>query len=344
MFRCAFLGCGPRARGHAEAYAGITRGEIVAISDLDEARRERFGEEFGVARRYSDAREMLERERPDVLHLVTNPELRVPLMTLADEYRVPAVIVEKPIAVDASDYRALRELAARTRTKFVVNHQLRFHPKIRELQRDIVGGRIGAVRYLEASARLGLSGQGTHITDLIFAFHGDQGPASVFGLVSGGDWLSGNHPAPQMAEAALTFADGVRGAILCGTNAPAVAEAPGHMHKRIAVYGTRGHVEWQMEAWERLTLDGGHESGVYRYHEEDVLGQQALTEAVFDWLDDASRVHPNNLATSLTEFEVILALFASALHRAPVGLPFTPEEDLLPQLQAALAHGRLMEK
>jgi predicted dehydrogenase len=308
----------------------------VAICDLDEARRNRIGSEFGIARRYSDAREMLQRERPDVLHLVTNPELRVPLMTLADECGVPAVIVEKPIAVDASDFRTIQELGRRTRTKFVVNHQLRFHPKIRELQREVASGRIGALRWVEASARLGLSGQGTHITDLIFAFHGDQGPASVFGQVSGADWLSGSHPAPELAEAALTFADGLRGAILCGKNAPAVAEAPDYMHKRIAVYGTHGHVEWQMEAWERLTLDGGYERGTYRYHEEDLLGQRALTEAVFDWLEDDARVHLNNLATSLAEFEVILALFASGLRRAPVTLPFAPEADLLPELRRTL--------
>jgi hypothetical protein len=41
--------------------------------------------------------------------------------------------------------------------------------------------------------------------------------------------------------------------------------------------------------------------------------------------------------TSLAEVNVLLALYESALCRAPVALPFAPEEDLLPQLRAVLA-------
>jgi predicted dehydrogenase len=339
MYRSAFLGCGPRARGHAEAYARITRAQRVAACDVDEARLNRFADDFGITRRYTDPREMLERERPDLLHIVTNPGLRVPLMTLADEHGVPAAIVEKPIALDAADFRAIAELARRARTKFVVNHQLRFHPKVRELCRDVAEGRIGTIRLIDLSARANLSEQGTHVTDLMFAFQNDRAPTAVFGQVSGGKRLAEAHPAPEMAQASLVLADGARGVIQCGTNAPVVPEAPAsiYMHKRIAVYGTRGYVEWRMDAWERHTPDGGYEHGSYRYPEEDLLGQAALTEAVCDWLDDEARPHPNNLATSLAEVNVLLAIYESALHRAPVALPFAPEEDLLPQLRAALA-------
>jgi hypothetical protein len=57
------------------------------------------------------------------------------------------------------------------------------------------------------------------------------------------------------------------------------------------------------------------------------------------WVNDPSRVHPNNLATSLAEFEVILALVASGLRRTPVALPFTPEAELLPALRSVLSVG-----
>jgi predicted dehydrogenase len=338
MYRSAFLGCGPRARGHAEAYARLTRAQAVAACDLDEARLNRFADDFGITRRYTDAREMLERERPDLLHIVTNPGLRVPLMTLAEEHGVPAAIVEKPIALDASDFRAITELSRRARTKFVINHQLRFHPKVREFCRDVAEGRIGRVRLIDASARALLAEQGTHVTDLMFAVQGDQAPASVFGQVSGANRLADTHAAPEMAQATLVLAQGAQGVIQCGTNAPVVPEAPSsiYMHKRIAVYGTRGYVEWRMEAWERLTPEAGYEHGRHSYAEEDLLGQAALTEAVCDWLADDTQVHPNNLATSLAEVNVLLALYESALRRAPVALPFAPEEDLLPKLRAAL--------
>jgi predicted dehydrogenase len=340
-YRTAFLGCGPRAREHAAAYQGITRGEIVAICDLDAARRDAFGEQFSVARRYADAAEMLERERPHLLHIVTAPALRVPLMTLAAEHNVPAALVEKPLALDGGDYLAIRALGERTRTRFVVNHQLRFHPKIREFQADLQADRIGALRYLDASARLFLAGQGTHVIDLMFALNGDVRPTTVFGQVAGAAGLSGSHPAPEMACATITFANGVRGALEVGKNARRNNPEGEHFHKRIAAYGTQGFVEWQMEQWERSAPATGYEQAAHRYREEDRLGQRALTEAVFDWLDDETRVHPNNLDTSLAESNLVLGLYASALRRTPVSLPFAVEEDLLPRLRAALAHDKL---
>jgi hypothetical protein len=41
----------------------------------------------------------------------------------------------------------------------------------------------------------------------------------------------------------------------------------------------------------------------------------------------------------VAEFNVILAIYASALRRAPVALPVAPEVDLLPALRATLAGG-----
>ena len=130
MHRSAFLGCGGRARGHAHAYRDITRGQMVAICDLNEERLKSFGDEFGIKQRYTNIHEMLDKEKPDVLHIVTQPDLRVPLMTIAADHKVPAAIVEKPIALDSADYKAISELGRKSKTKFVVNHQLRFHPKV----------------------------------------------------------------------------------------------------------------------------------------------------------------------------------------------------------------------
>lgn len=135
-YRCAFLGCGPRARGHVAAYEHITRGEIVAICDLNTERLNTFGDQYGIERRYTELDEMLVVEKPDVVHLVTPPTLRVSLMTWLSEAGVPGVIVEKPICIGADDYKALRRLEAQSSTKFAVNHQLRHHPKILEFLAD----------------------------------------------------------------------------------------------------------------------------------------------------------------------------------------------------------------
>ncbi|HOJ20457.1 MAG TPA: Gfo/Idh/MocA family oxidoreductase [Armatimonadota bacterium] len=332
-YRCAFLGCGPRARSHALAYQQITRGEIVALCDLNESRLNDFGDTFSVAARYTDLDEMLRKEKPDVVHLVTPPTLRVGLMTRLAEAGVPGVIVEKPICIGADDYKALRELEARSETRFVVNHQLRHHPRILEFLGEVSAGKIGQVRFLDATARLPMAGQGVHVLDLMFAFNGYAKPTSVFGASSGYDDINGTHPTAKSAEYLITFENGARGVLMAGVGAPTFTEGPTYMHKRIAVYGTHGFRHWRMDAWERSLPDGTVESQTHVYREEDIIGQAGLTNALFDWLDDPARVHPNNLATSLDEWLVILAGYASTVEARAIELPFDPPADLLDQFK-----------
>jgi predicted dehydrogenase len=336
MYRTAILGCAGRSRGHARAYEHVSRGQIVAVCDLDEKLLNTFGEEFGIKNRYTDIHAMLDKEEPDLLHIVTRPAFRAPLMTIAAEHKVPAAIVEKPVAIDSEAFQAIAALNQKSATKFVLNHQLHFHPKCLELQRDVEEGRIGAVRFLEVSARLNLLGQGTHVLELMFAFNSDATPTSVFGQISGGQGLDSKHPAPDMAEAAIAFDNGARGLLLCGENAPSVADGlGGSRHKRISVYGTRGFIQWQMDAWER-GVPNGYEHGTKSYGEEDVLGQAGLTEAVFDWLENESSPHPTRLEHALVQFNVILGIYASAMEYKPVQLPYKPEGNFLEKLKATL--------
>ena len=237
MFKCAFLGCGPRARGHARGYQTVPRGQIVAICDLDDQRRNEFGDEFGVQTRYTDLHEMLDTERPDVLHIVTLPSLRVELMSLAAAHQVPAVIVEKPIALQGEDFRQLRELNATSPTKFCVNTQLHFHARNQELRRDVEEGRIGAVRCIDVSARSTPLDQGVHVLELAHSYNSFAAFTSVFGQVADGAELASAQPAPGMAAASLSFANGVHGMLVCGACAPLATDRTDvrYAHKRAAV-------------------------------------------------------------------------------------------------------------
>jgi predicted dehydrogenase len=332
-FRCAFLGCGPRATGHANAYEHITRGEIVALCDMNEERLTAFGDKYSVAARYTDLGEMLAKEKPDVVHHVTPPTLRVELMTQLAEAGVPGVIVEKPICIGADDYKALRALEARSDTKFAVNHQLRHHPRIVDYLADVEAGEIGEVRFVDASAVLPMAGQGVHVLDLMFAFNGYAAAQTVFGASSGYDDINGTHPTARTAQSLITFTNGTRGALQAGEGAPTFVEGPNWMHKRIAVYGTNGFLHWRMNGWERSVPDGTIDAGEQEYAAQDVIGQANLTNAMFDWLEDDGKVHPNNLATSLDEWLVILAGYLSTIEARPVDMPFDPPDDLLEQFR-----------
>jgi predicted dehydrogenase len=311
---------------------------LAALCDLNEERLHAFGNDFDVDKRYTDIHEMLDKEKPHLLHIVTPPTIRYSLMRIASDHAVPAAIVEKPIALQGEDYRDILGLCQASGTKFIVNTQLHFHPNNLRLKEDVAGGRIGDVRFVDGSARSTPVDQGPHVMELVSSYVQWAAPASVFGQVSGGRHLNSGQPSPDNATAAVTFADDVRAQVTFG-----VAAAPKshdndsvYMHKRVAAYGSAGWVHWYMAGWERFTRQNGYESGHHSYGEQDVLGQAGLTEAALDWVLDDDKPHPTRLERSLRDFNTILGLYVSALTRAPVSLPFDPPDGLLDSLRQTL--------
>ena len=346
MYKTAMLGCGGRARGHADAYRFVKRGKLAAICDMNEERLHNFGDDFGISSRYTDLDEMLEKEKPDVLHIVTTPvvpsseeRLRYPLMKQASDYGVPAAIVEKPVAIEGEDWKQIARLAERTKTKFVVNTQLNFHPKNLELKRDVAEGRIGEIRFIDASARSMPAEQGGHVLQLVSSYIDNSHPVRVLGQISGSKNLkAASHPSPLHAVGHVLHENGVHVSLAFGTEmAQMASDDPGiYGHKRVFVAGTRGFVHWRFSSWERLTLDGGYENGPLDYGEQDVVAQGNFTEAIFDWLDDENNVHPTHLKQSLAEFNLILGIYYSGLTNEIIELPFEPPDGLINTLQEKL--------
>ena len=83
--RTAIIGCGGRAHGHAKAYQLVPNAELVACanrSNLD--RRQNFAQTYGITG-YANASEMIQREHPDLVHLVAMPNQWVSLMQMVSE-------------------------------------------------------------------------------------------------------------------------------------------------------------------------------------------------------------------------------------------------------------------
>ena len=339
MYKCAIVGAGGnRAKGHADAYRHIKHGRLAAVSTRRREELEAFGEVYNVQARYTDYREMFEKERPDLVHVNTPPNVRLEVFEAAEAAGVPALIVEKPLAVQGEDFTAIRNFARTCRVKVAINHQLHFHPRRMALQRAVAEERIGEVRFIDASAGMNLAYQGTHSLQAIGAFNPTGIPTTVFGQVSGADGLQETpkqHFAPDRCLAGIAFDNGIRAELQCGPQAPMVGREGIQTHKQVAVYGTRGYVHWTMWSWE-MGCDGRVESGAHEYPEEDVLGQAAMTEAMFDWLEREEARHPLNLDAGLQDFNTVLGIYMSALQRRVIPLPVEPEPNLIASLRACL--------
>ena len=348
MYKTAMLGCGGRAREHAAAYRFIKRGKLAAICDMDAERLNNFGDEFGISSRYTDLDEMLEKESPDLLHIVTTPvipssneRIRYPLMKQASDHGVPAAIVEKPIAVEGRDWNQISRLAEETQTKFVVNTQLDFHPKNLELKKDVTEGRIGEIRFIDASARSRPSEQGGHVLQLVSSYIDNSRPVRILGQISGEENLNfapGGHPSPTHTIGHALYENGVHVSLAFGTAfGQKVSNDPGiYGHKRVFVAGTKGFVHWRFSSWERSTLEGGYEGGSLNYGDQDVVAQGNFTEAIFDWLEDESSVHPTHLKQSLVENNLILGMYYSGIINEIIDLPFEPPDGLMDALREKL--------
>lgn len=343
--KCAIIGVsGGRARGHADAFDLVERGTLAAVSSRTKAKLHAFADEYAVNARYTDYREMLHAERPDLVFVNTPPDVRLEVLEAAREAGTEGVVLEKPLAIEGEDYLAIRAFADRVRQtgvgpKVAINHQLHFHPRRQHLQRLVADGRIGDILFVDSSSRMNLAYQGTHSLQAVGAFLTGRAPTEVFGQASGTAGLRDTpkkHFAPDDALACVSYQGGVDALLRCGENAPRVGDRPVHMHKRISVFGTTGAVHWTMHSWS-TRVDGKTDGGTHEYRDEDVRGQAGLTEAMIDWIRDDAAVHPLNLDAALADFGVILGLYGSVIHRTVVPLPVTPEGNLIATLRTALA-------
>ncbi len=345
MYKTAVLGCGGRARAHASAYRFVKGGKLAAICDMNEELLNSFGDDFGISSRYTDLDEMLEKEKPDVLHIVTAPVLRgtserirYPLMKQTSDHGVPAAIVEKPIAVESEDWKQIAGLAEETQTKFVVNTQLNFHPQNLELKADVAAGRIGEIKFIDASARSTPVDQAPHVLQLVSSYIDNSRPTRVLGQISGAEQLDSAQPSPMHAAGHVLYENGLHVSVAFGTGMGTLASDSESTvaHKRVFVVGTKGFVHWRFSSWERTTPESGYEGGPLNYGEQDTAAQGNLTEAVFDWLDDENNVHPTHLKQSLAEFNLLLGIYYSGITNEIIDLPFEPPDGLMDSLRKEL--------
>ena len=79
------IGAGRFARFQVEAWRRVEGAQIVAVADVAPGRSEEFSERFGIARAYHDISEMLQRERPDFVDIVTRADSHLEDMPLVLE-------------------------------------------------------------------------------------------------------------------------------------------------------------------------------------------------------------------------------------------------------------------
>jgi len=147
--KVALVGCGQIADGHVSEIAKIDCAEIVAVCDAEPIMAEQLAMRFGITKWYDSYESMLEKERPDVVHICTPPASHATLAKVAVDFGCH-VYVEKPFALTFEETdELLRYIDAKTK-KMTIGHNSEFDPPSEEMRRLIADGVIGKPVHIES--------------------------------------------------------------------------------------------------------------------------------------------------------------------------------------------------
>lgn len=345
--------------GHDQetAFAGLAGAATVAVADPDERGAQAAAARAGANQAYTDYREMLARERPDIAVVAPSScEQRLDMVTACVEAGVKGILCEKPIAASLAEADAIVELCERRGVRLAVAHRrmsgYELHAK--GLVEDGVIGEIQVMRgHGKGDRRSGafdLAWVGTHILDSMRWFAGsdvlwanghvtqdgqDATPADVREGERGIGPIAGNGLA-----AYYTFQNGVT-----AHYESYAGDRPGGRWLGFEIYGTKGilsvrdsprgelylypHGVWLPDEadgkWERIWLeewekrpDGGLRPEKERTHESNRWIAQELLRAVDE---DRELEKVSSGRDALAVLEMIMAVHESHREKRRVYLP-----------------------
>ena len=150
----ALIGCGRIAPNHIAA-AKANQLEIVGLSDLEPYNMEILKKKLelsGSVREYLDYKEMLKKEKPELVAIATESGSHARIAIDCIEAGCN-LIIEKPIALSLSDADLIIQKAHEAGVKVCTCHQNRFNKSIQKIREALEKGRFGRLFYGTAHIR-----------------------------------------------------------------------------------------------------------------------------------------------------------------------------------------------
>jgi len=146
--KAALIGAGQIARQHLACLKTLRHVDLVAVCDRSAATGEAAAERYGIRDWFTDHRAMLEKARPDVVHVTTPPTSHFGLAMDAIDAGAH-VIVEKPATQTFEELDRLVGRAQNAGCHLIEDYNYLFNQASREILRRIDCGEFGAVTHVE---------------------------------------------------------------------------------------------------------------------------------------------------------------------------------------------------
>jgi len=347
QFKAVQIGCGARGPAHSKALQDIAAYDFVATCDLDQKKAKDIASKFGASNFYTDFHEMMKKEKPDVIGIVTEPGVRSDLVIPLLQYKPKAIVIEKPFAITLLEAEKMVNACNDAGTYLVICHECRYSDEMQKLRDLIAQGKFGKIQKVLANCKMNLIAQGTHIIDLIGMMLPEYEPRWVLGQVDGanelfkklGDriWHSPHavHPSSDHAIVQIGYDDGITAFASIGNRSPDVPECNDYtLEFQIAVIGEKGYGEATLsKEWNAYIADGSTDSGKARFFDVDSYMTIGLYKELVDVLEGKITEHQTSGNVALKVQRIINAVNESVLQNRAIQIPYWPFPGTLPRIR-----------
>ena len=171
----------PLPYSHAAGYEACPRTDLVAGADLRPDVLAQFGERYNVGSDhwYTNHRDLIANERPDILSIATQPEQRCEIILHAIEQGVRALYVEKPLCASVAESEAIRDAVRANNVAFNMGTNRRWHDGFEAMRSKINSGEFGDLRTLINFSTGNFFNTSSHFFDLLLYLNNDVTPQWV---------------------------------------------------------------------------------------------------------------------------------------------------------------------
>jgi predicted dehydrogenase len=346
LYRAAVIGCGKPidthpgvaagyriAYSHGAGYQRTGRAHLVAAADIVAENAKAYAEHFHVPNVYTDYKEMLKQEKPDLVSICTWPIYHAQMVRDAAEAGVRGILCEKPMAMNMREVRGMLEACRKHGVVLLVSHQRRYHPLHQFVRQAIADGRIGQVTRLEAWVGGGwdMMSWGTHWVDMLRFYLGDPKIKSV---AAHAEWTKRQtrygHPVEDEMVMQMVFENGELGYVHLSNEAP---EVPGTL-----VTGTEGMIETREDGYVRLINQEGMAMPQLDLHDGFI---NSYRDILLDLMNSVETGTPALCSADRAAVvtEAIMAAYESAVTRRRIELPLAADDFPLTRVFAESGGG-----
>ncbi len=167
---------------HAGAYSAVPEIKLVAGCDIVREKVDYFCRKWNVPGKYLDYKELLAKEKFDVLSICTHDHYKICIdaANSAKKTGLKLIFCEKPIAFSLKQADEMVKVCRKNNVALVVDHTRRWDSYFNHVCELLKKNEIGKIGLIQSYCTVGILNGGTHLFDMLRSYVGDAAAVSGF--------------------------------------------------------------------------------------------------------------------------------------------------------------------